>query len=83
MIERDKKELKRDIDYLDWTERRLDFYTDLRNAKMVDRMQWILDIYNDFEAAYIRLEETEQENEELRERIAELEQEVFGGRGVF
>ena len=83
MIERDKKELKRDIDYLDWTERRLDFYTDLHNVKMIDRMQWVLDIYNDFEAAHIRLEETEQENEEMRERIAELEQEVFQGRGVF
>lgn len=83
IIPRDLKEFNRDTDNLDFHQRKVEFYEEVNNKNMQDRHQWALDIYTDLEATHIRLEETEQENEEMRERIAELEEEVFRGRGVF
>lgn len=81
IIPRDLKEFNRDTDNLDFHARKVEFYEEVNNKNMADHHQWALDIYTDLEAAHIRLQESEEEIEALRNQLEEAEEAAIRGWG--
>lgn len=79
IIPRNAKEFNRDTNNLNFHARKVDFYEEVNDKNMQDRHQWALDIYTDLEAAHIRLQESEEEIESLKEQLREAEEAMIRG----